>query len=150
MTGGMFDRLHDGHRRLFDALFEKCDFVTLFLGEAEPKMRYAKLMQSYNFRERAVKKYWEEKGYSGRGSIVFVPKPSGLKVVQAAIKCDAEVIFTGDEGDCGFNIRTINFIENEREKLGRTIIVETVPLVLDGDGEKLSSSKMRAKEKGLL
>ena len=139
-VGGTFDRLHRGHRALLERAFEVGEEV--LIGVTSDQMvegkELAHLVAAFKERERALKRYLEEKGWLSRAKLVMLEKPEGALLEDPSI--DALVV-SEETLPRGLDIN--------RRRIERglpPLMLEVVEMVLAEDGRPISSSRIRAGE----
>jgi pantetheine-phosphate adenylyltransferase len=137
--GGTFDRLHDGHKLLLRTAFKLGKNVAVGLTTEE--LLKSKIMkekiQSYETRKQNIINFVESINPEYVKHLIIIPlkEPSGPAGTDASldVHVSSEETFTGALK-----------INEERAKRGlNKMILVIVPIILDEQGKKLSSTEIR-------
>ncbi|WP_456481436.1 phosphopantetheine adenylyltransferase [Methanopyrus sp.] len=135
-VGGTFDRLHPGHRRLLSVALELGDRVVIGVTtDSFVREEGKRGVQPFEERVRAVRRFVEEKGASDRVEIVPLEDRYGTTLEDEEL--DAIVVSPETEPVA----LKINELRRKHGLPPLSIVV--VPFVLDGDGRRISSSRLR-------
>ncbi len=142
VVGGTFDRLHDGHRKYLDEIFEDSEMVSIgmtsdaYIARPETIKEFKELILPYDERKRGLEKYLEEKGYSERSLVFGIDDELGDTLTNGSY----DAIFVSEEQGA----KTAGKINSMRIGAGLKPleIVEIQPL-LGQDCERMSSTKIR-------
>ncbi|WP_457614812.1 phosphopantetheine adenylyltransferase [Methanopyrus sp.] len=136
VVGGTFDRLHPGHRRLLSVALEVGEQVVIGVTTDSFVRKEGKRgVEPFEERVRAVRKFIEEKGASDRVEIVPLEDRYGTTLEDDGL--DAIVVSPETEPVA----LEINELRRKRGLPPLSIVV--VPFVLDDDGKRVSSSRLR-------
>lgn len=138
--GGAFDHLHDGHKQLLQMAFRLGDQVAIGLSSEKllQNKSYKEKLQSYEERTAQLRKYIEEK---------LQRKPHEYQILQLddpfgpAITVDALEAHVSSEE----TYKGALMINELRIKNGlKPLVLVIIPLLVGADGQKLSSTAIRA------
>ncbi len=131
VVGGTFDGLHEGHQRVLGCAFENGKSVVIGLTSDDFAARFrTRAVSAFSARKSAVDKF--VKGFGKEYEVVPINDSYGVATLSEDIDCivvSEETLLRAEE------INTIRF----KKKLPKLSII-VVPLVLDADGNPLSSS----------
>ncbi|MGI0004694.1 MAG: phosphopantetheine adenylyltransferase [Candidatus Nitrosotenuis sp.] len=137
--GGTFDVIHDGHIALLKRAFSISDKVIIGLtGDELAGKRGKKIKSGYSQRLGALEQLIKTK-FPGRSHVIsMLDDDFGPAVIEG----DVEALVVSDEtahkGD------VLN--RQRRERNLRPVQVVTVPMILAGDGKRISSTRIRNSE----
>lgn len=138
-VGGTFDHIHKGHRALIGKAFETGENV--FIGLTTDKFATSagkKITHDFKSRKRQLEAFLDV-AFPGREyAITKLEKNFGPGMFTSEI--EAIVVSTETQG------RVPNANETRRELGLANLKVEVVPLVLADDGDRISSTRIRARE----
>ncbi|KYH41756.1 MAG: phosphopantetheine adenylyltransferase [Candidatus Bathyarchaeota archaeon B63] len=123
-VGGTFDEFHRGHRTLLEKAFEVGDLVWIGLSTDEfaRKLRKGHEIASYEARERELRRFLEERGFSSRVKITPLRDPYG----PAATSKQIEAIVVSRETEPA--ARRINLLRRRnRLRPLEVIVIDMVP-----------------------
>lgn len=130
VVGGTFDGLHEGHKSVLDAAFDNGDSVIIGLTSDGFARRFrTRKVRPYGQRKSMLEDYLSKHGKPF--DVVEISDSYGIATIDADIDCivvSEETLLRGQE------INTIRF----KKGLPRLKLI-VVPLVLDGNGEPISS-----------
>jgi pantetheine-phosphate adenylyltransferase len=137
--GGTFNPLHKGHKLLIDKAFEVAGkqgsvFIGISTGEI---IKEKKDTKSFEEREKAIKKYLNEKDFIKRATVKSIIDKYGPSIEEEfdAIVVSPETRKTADE------------INEKRKQIGREPLeIIQIPFVLAEDGHPISSSRIKKHE----
>lgn len=137
-AGGTFDRLHQGHERLLERAFELSDKVAIGL-TTNQFVKYKQLSQvilPYSERQKQLENYASKlAGQNDRYRIVKLDDVYGTTLIDREI----EAMVVTEE-----TLPGAMMVNSERQKKGwEELPVEKVELVVDEEGERLSSERIR-------
>ncbi|OLS12989.1 MAG: Phosphopantetheine adenylyltransferase [Promethearchaeota archaeon CR_4] len=137
--GGTFDHLHKGHYSLLKTAFKVAEkvIIGLTIDVMLTNKAYAEQLQSYEVRQQKIIDFVSTFTNPARVSFVPLNDPFGPAITSDEI--EALVI----SAETLPNAEKINQLRAER-KLPPVVLV-VIPLFPNGDGEKLSSTEIRAK-----
>lgn len=140
ILGGTFDRLHIGHQKLIDTAFDQSERV--IIGITKPALYKNKLLseviESYEVRGEAIKKYLEKKDYLKRTKIIPIEDIFGNTLTEKSI----EAIFVTEE-----NLPNVTIINNKRREINfPELQIITVPYIEADDGKIITSERIRLGE----
>lgn len=128
--GGTFEVLHKGHKQLLETAFALADEITIGLTTDEfASGRRGRKVRPFDERKRGLEEFIEP--YGMHAEIVPLEDEAG-----PALEPDMTAIVVSEE-----TRKTADRINLKRRKLGlKPLIVVVVPMVLDSNGKKISSS----------
>lgn len=137
--GGTFDQIHRGHRELLNRAFETADFVYIGLTSDDFVARAGKKVKNDFERRKIQLQIFLDNSYPGREyEITRLDNRFGPG------------IFTKDIDALVVSAETLPMVESanaKRRKEGLpNLRVEVVPLVMAKDGNRISSTRIRAGE----
>jgi pantetheine-phosphate adenylyltransferase len=137
--GGTFDHLHDGHRLLLDNAFLLCKEV--HIGLTTEKMlrrkKHADKIEDYETRKKNLEAYIKSIADLDRVKIFELDNPYGPPVNDPAYD---GIVVSQETFMGGLRINDIRV-----EKGYSPIVIIVVPLLMGGDGIRLSSTGIREK-----
>ncbi|MGI0078385.1 MAG: phosphopantetheine adenylyltransferase [Nitrososphaerales archaeon] len=138
-VGGTFDHIHKGHEALLGRAFETAERVFIGLTTDEfAALSGKKIDRNFEFREKELERYLKEVFPKREYVITRLEKNFGPGMFTSDI--EAVVVSTETKG------RVPEANEKRRELGLPDLRVEVVPMVLADDGERISSTRIRAGE----
>ena len=138
--GGTFDHLHDGHRLLLKTAAKLGTHIALALTTESllESKKHRNLLETYNIREMKIREFLErDLGLSSDFyTILPLDDPYGPAITDWEIEAHVSSMETHDVAI------KINEVRIEKGLPPMTLII--IPIVTDSDGEKLSSTRVRA------
>jgi pantetheine-phosphate adenylyltransferase len=138
-TGGTFDRLHKGHEALLAKAFAVSDkvLIGLTVQQMTRKKNYARIVQSFVERKRALEAFLKKRGWLKRASIYELHD-----VVGPTLEEGYQAIVTTSE-----TLNGARLINQARRKRGLPPLkIVLCRLVLSEDRKHISSTRMRGGE----
>lgn len=136
-VAGTFDRLHTAHKQLLDKAISEAEQI--LCGITVPEMNRHKLLNQiilpFSQRETAVKQYFSQTGSGSRVTIIPISDRFGTADTRSTLSA----IITTAQNNKQVDIINRRRITNNLPILKKII----VPLVNAGDGQPLSSSRIR-------
>jgi pantetheine-phosphate adenylyltransferase len=136
-VSGTFDRLHIGHKALLRKAFEVSEHVMIGLTTRRMVQHktLAKKIEPYNTRKKKLEEFLKEEGYRERAEIMSLDDPYGPAIMDAGL----EALVATEETLPG--VKKINIIRGEKGLPPLEIVI--VPIILDQDGQRVSSTRIR-------
>lgn len=142
VAGGTFDRLHSGHKKYLDEIFESSEVVSIgvtsdaYIARPETIKELKELILPYDERKRGLEKYLEEKGYSVRSRVIEIDDDFGDTLSNESY----DAIFIAEEKGA----ETAGKINSLRQDAGlKPLEIVLIRPLLGPDGGRLSSTKLR-------
>ena len=142
VIGGTFDRLHDGHKELFSVAAALSDKISIGLSTDKLLIfkKYAERINTYEARRNNLKKYFK-KNFSSI-ELVVIPIEDKFGNLLNKETEDVDAIIISSEESVMDNVKEIN---KKRISLGLAeLTIVIIPLFRDEDGQRLSSTRLRA------
>ncbi len=138
-VGGTFDQIHGGHRTLLKRAFDTSELVIIGLtSDAFAASEGKKLDHSFEFRRNQLSKYLAQNFPGREYTITKLEARFGKGIFTRKI----EAIAVSTE-----TFPSVRDANDKRRQLGLPEMkVEVVPLVVTQDGQKISSTRIRAGE----
>jgi pantetheine-phosphate adenylyltransferase len=139
-VGGTFDKLHKGHKRLFEEAFTLGEEVYIGLVRSEELLKDKELREKidpYEVREKMLQKYLKSRNWHERAYIIPLYDRYGITLTNNldALIVTPKNVVVGEE------------INRKREKNGlKKLDLIEIDLVLAEDGEIISSTRVRKGE----
>lgn len=136
IVGGTFDTIHAGHNALLDATFRTGNKVIIGLVSDKFALSRSKSAQDYGVRQRNLVAHIESRY---RGAIYEI---QGLDAEFGSMALDPKVEVLVVSAETESRAAALNA---KRKSLGvKPVTVICVPLVMADDGERISSTRVRA------
>jgi pantetheine-phosphate adenylyltransferase len=136
-VSGTFDRLHIGHKALLRKAFEVSERVMVGLTTSRMvrNKTLAEKIEPYELRKKKLEEFLKEEGFLGRFEIISLNDPYGPAIMDSGL----EALVATEETLPG--VQKINIIRGEKGLPPLEIVL--APLVLDQDGQRISSTRIR-------
>ncbi len=140
-VGGTFDRLHPGHRRILSVALRLGERVVIGVTtDAFVRREGKRGVEPHERRVRRVRRFVRERGAEDRVEIVPLDDRYGITLEDPEL----EAIVVSPETEPV----AVEINEKRRERGLDPLAIVVVPFVLDRDGERISSTKLRRGEGG--
>ncbi len=138
-VGGTFDRLHPGHRRVLSVALRLGERVVIGVTtDAFVRREGKRGVEPHERRVRRVRRFVRERGAEDRVEIVPLDDRYGITLEDPEL----EAIVVSPETEPV----AVEINEKRRERGLDPLAIVVVPFVLDRDGERISSTKLRRGE----
>ncbi len=138
-VGGTFDRLHPGHRRVLSVALRLGERVVIGVTtDAFVRREGKRGVEPHERRVRRVRQFVRERGAEDRVEIVPLDDRYGITLEDPEL----EAIVVSPETEPV----AVEINEKRRERGLDPLAIVVVPFVLDRDGERISSTKLRRGE----
>lgn len=136
--GGTFDRLHSGHKKLLDYAFSVSEFVSIGVttNDFASEKQLSEIITSFNQRKNLLEQYLNNKGYSGRFSLVSISDVYGPTLTDTQIEA---LIVSKASIDGAKEVNRARADNNLKP-----LKIEIIDLFEDENHVTLSSSRVRA------
>ncbi|MBY9002975.1 MAG: pantetheine-phosphate adenylyltransferase [Candidatus Lokiarchaeota archaeon] len=136
--GGTFDHLHDGHKSLIMIALSLSEKVVIGLTSDKllTKKKFRSKIENYQKRLECLKSYISETTDLSRVEIIKLEDPYGPPIHEAEYE---GIIVSQETYEGALKINQIR-----EEKGYKPLIIVVIPLILDNNKKKISSTSIRA------